>query len=241
MPGPGQLGALFVVAGAALVGAVHALLPDHWIPFVVLSKARNWDIPRSLRAVVAGGVAHLASTAALGLLIAYLGAGALEKVGHTAELAGAGVLVVFGAVLTWRGVRTARAAAAADGTADHGPPVRPGHRCGPGHRHAVGQGRDRPAASDRSHILQGAILGLRPCAEAIPIFLAAATFGLTPSLVAVAVWVAVTLGAMVAVVWLSLLGLRGLRPERLARYGELVAGAVILAMGLGAAGLCLLH
>ncbi len=216
-------GAWVVVAGSAAVGALHALLPDHWIPFVLLSKARGWDLGRSLAAVAAGGVAHLASTTALGLVMAFLGAEAISRYGVAAEVAGAAILAVFGFALSLRALAAARKGAG------HGPSHDHGHshaRAAPDHDHH---------AHGRSHILEGAVLGVRPCAEAIPVFLASAAYGLASSLFTVLAWVVATLGVMLAVVWLSLVGLRSFKPEFLERYGELAAGLVILVMGLGAA------
>lgn len=207
--GLGSAGIVIVVAGSAMVGAVHALLPDHWIPFVLLSRARRWDLRRSLSATAAGGLAHLVSTAALGLLVALLGTEALKRAGPAAEFAGAGILAVFGLLLSIRGLRSARS--------------------GRGHVHG------RPASSDRGHLLQGALLGARPCAEAIPVFLAAAAYGLTSSILAILAWVITTLGVMVGIVWLSLLGLRTVKLDFLEKYGEVAAGLLILLMGLAAA------
>lgn len=238
--GSALVGSALIVAGSALVGAVHALLPDHWIPYVVLSRAKGWDLPRTLSSVVAGGVAHLGSTAVLGVAIAYAGVEALQRVGPVAELAGAGLLAVFGAVLALRGLVAARRAGA--GGSGHGHVD--GHDHAGAHEHAGGHVDDRGHAHDhdekhgrargpgREHLLQGALLGVRPCAEAIPVFLAATAYGLTSSLLSVLAWVAATLGTMVAVVWVSSVGLRGLRADFLARHGEVAAGAVILATGL---------
>ncbi len=218
--GGASLGIWVVVTGSAAVGALHALLPDHWIPFVLLSKARRWDLGRSMMAVLAGGVAHLGSTAALGLIIAFLGAEAIQRIGPAAEFAGAGILAIFGVLLALRGMKAARTGA--------------GHGHGHDGDHSDHDHGDAPR-SDRSHLVEGAVLGIRPCAEAIPVFLAAAAYGLTSSVLAVVAWVAATLGTMLVVVWLSLLGLRSFKPEPLERYGELATGVVILLMGLGAA------
>ncbi len=209
--GLGSAGIVVVVAGSAMVGAVHALLPDHWIPFVLLSRARRWDLRRSLAAAAAGGLAHLVSTAALGLLVALLGAEALKRVGPAAEFAGAGILAVFGLLLSLRGLRSARS--------------------GRGHVHGHASGH----AGTRGHLLQGALLGARPCAEAIPVFLAAAAYGLTSSILAILAWVIATLGVMIGIVWLSLLGLRTVKLDFLEKYGEVAAGLLILLMGLAAA------
>jgi hypothetical protein len=216
--GLGNAGIVVVIAGSAMVGAVHALLPDHWIPFVLLSRARRWDLRRSLAAAAAGGLAHLVSTAALGLLVALLGTEALKRAGPAAEFAGAGILAVFGLLLSLRGLRSARS-----GRGHHG------HSSGPT------PDPSRPASSDRGHLLQGALLGARPCAEAIPVFLAAAAYGLTSSILAILAWVIATLGVMVGIVWLSLLGLSTVKLDFLEKYGEVAAGLLILLMGLAAA------
>jgi len=226
--GLGSAGIVIVVAGSAMVGAVHALLPDHWIPFVLLSRARRWDLRRSLSATAAGGLAHLVSTAALGLLVALLGTEALKRAGPAAEFAGAGILAVFGLLLSIRGLRSARRGRGhvhghASNAGAHGPGPTPDP--GPG----------RPASSDRGHLLQGALLGARPCAEAIPVFLAAAAYGLTSSILAILAWVITTLGVMVGIVWLSLLGLSTVKLDFLEKYGEVAAGLLILLMGLAAA------
>ncbi|MCL6581127.1 MAG: hypothetical protein K6U08_05870 [Firmicutes bacterium] len=214
-----------LIAGAATVGALHALLPDHWLPFVLLSRARGWNVRRSLVAAVIGGLAHLGSTAALGVLVAFLGAEALERVGTGAELAGAGVLGVFGAVLALRGLATVRRL------------DREGHG-ERGHRHgaAVRERSHDPGGPPRcGSLAEAAVLGLRPCAEAVPVFLAASAYGVGSSLLTVLAWVLATLGALVAMVWVSLLGLGRLRADLVARYGEVAAGALILLLGLGAA------
>ncbi|RJQ11593.1 MAG: hypothetical protein C4551_00930 [Bacillota bacterium] len=242
------LGVTVIALGSAAVGAAHAVLPDHWVPYVVLSKARGWGMPQALGAAAAGGMAHLASTTALGVAVAFLGAEALEGVGHWAQLFGAGVLVLFGAALLARGFLTLRAGGRA-----HGDP----HHHGRSHDDARSEGdvhsyypggfsfsrptasHDRPRALSRTgrraHILQGLLLGVRPCAEAVPMFLAAAAYGFTSSLLSVVMWTAATLVTMVLMVWISLLGLRGLPLDTVNRYGELAAGGLILLMGLGAA------
>jgi nickel/cobalt exporter len=228
-------GVVVIISGSALVGAIHAILPGHWLPFVLLSRARRWDMGRALAAVAAGGIAHLGTTAALGLLIAFLGAGTFGRIGPAAELAGAGLLAVFGLVLSLRGLRSARGAVAGE---EHCPPC---GRLPPDETSrtsskglAPSSGRIGPHGSGRQHLLEGAVLGARPCAEAVPIFLAAAAYGLTTSILAVLAWVLATLAVLVGIVWLSLLGLGTVRLSLLERYGETAAGLLILLMGLAA-------
>jgi len=183
-----------------------------------------------MTSVLAGAGAHLASTAVLGLVITFLGAEALERIGPAAELAGAGILIAFGGVLLARGVAAAtRRVRRHTSVYCQGAARTHAHA----HTHPAPVTVGRPAGA--GHLLQGAVLGLRPCAEAVAVFLAAAAYGVAPSLLAIAGWVLTSALAMVGAVWLSLRGLRGLKSEFLTRYGELAAGAVILVMGVVAA------
>lgn len=87
------------------------------------------------------------------------------------------------------------------------------------------------AKGSRSDLYIGALLGGRPCAEAIPIFLAASTKGVFSSLLAVGIWLFVTVVTMLGVVWISVVGLENIKLGFLERYGQVVSGGVILVVG----------
>ena len=54
---------------ALSVGFVHTILgPDHYIPFVAMSKASDWSITRTLSVTTACGVGHLAGSVVLGFI-----------------------------------------------------------------------------------------------------------------------------------------------------------------------------
>ena len=63
-------GAVVVLAGtAATVGFVHTILgPDHYLPFIALSKARGWSAGRTLAVTAACGIGHVLSSIVLGLV-----------------------------------------------------------------------------------------------------------------------------------------------------------------------------
>ena len=59
---------------AASVGFFHTLLgPDHYVPFIVLSKARNWSKSKTLWITFISGVGHVGSSVILGILGVALG------------------------------------------------------------------------------------------------------------------------------------------------------------------------
>lgn len=57
-----------LVISAATLGVVHTLLgPDHYLPFIVLSRARGWTRSRTLWITFISGVGHVGSSVLLGL------------------------------------------------------------------------------------------------------------------------------------------------------------------------------
>ncbi len=58
-----------LVMSAATLGVIHTLLgPDHYLPFIVLSKARNWTRTRTLWITFISGVGHVSGSVILGLI-----------------------------------------------------------------------------------------------------------------------------------------------------------------------------
>ena len=64
---PESFGVLAVTA--ASVGFLHTLMgPDHYVPFIVLARARGWGIVRTALVTALCGVGHVLSSMALGLI-----------------------------------------------------------------------------------------------------------------------------------------------------------------------------
>ena len=60
---------MVLLVSAASIGVVHTLLgPDHYLPFIVLSKARNWTRTRTMWITFISGVGHVAGSVVLGLI-----------------------------------------------------------------------------------------------------------------------------------------------------------------------------
>ena len=47
--------------------------PDHYLPFIVLSRARKWTLSRTILLTVICGLGHVLSSVVLGLVGVYLG------------------------------------------------------------------------------------------------------------------------------------------------------------------------
>jgi sulfite exporter TauE/SafE len=96
-----------LLATAISLGFIHTLLgPDHYLPFIVLSRARKWPLGKTLWITFFGGIGHIGGSVVLGLAGVALGI-SLSKL----ELIEAGrnnivawMLVGFGVLYTLYGV-----------------------------------------------------------------------------------------------------------------------------------------
>ncbi len=66
---------IWVLAGtAASLGLVHTVIgPDHYLPFIVISRARNWTLRKTLFVSFLAGLGHILSSVVLGFVGIALG------------------------------------------------------------------------------------------------------------------------------------------------------------------------
>jgi nickel/cobalt exporter len=210
--------ALMITAGT--VGAVHSLAPDHWVPFAALARARNWSPVRTARLAFVCALGHVSVSALFGVLAVLVGREAVEAFGTTLASAVPLMLIAFGAVyMTWALWRATRRellhqADHLDGNA---------HHHGHGHHH-----HHRRGATEWSLFL---LFCADPCVALIPMIVAASARGWGSVGAVIAVYEIATIAAIVVLVQLAHAGARQLRFAWFDRYGDVLAGGMILVVG----------
>ena len=76
---------------------LHAALPTHWLPFVLVGRAQRWGTGRTLSAVVVAGLAHIVTTAVVGGLIVAAGLALDQWISGLLPHLSAVLLFLFGA------------------------------------------------------------------------------------------------------------------------------------------------
>ncbi len=74
---------------AASIGFLHTLTgPDHYLPFIVMAKARNWNTGKTLGITFLCGVGHVGSSILIGIIGIILGLGVsrLRLLSHTGAI-----------------------------------------------------------------------------------------------------------------------------------------------------------
>ncbi len=96
-----------LVMSAATLGIVHTLLgPDHYLPFIVLSKARNWSRTRTMWITFISGVGHVTGSVVLGLIGIAMGfsLSKLEAIEASRGSVVGWMLIAFGVLYTAYGL-----------------------------------------------------------------------------------------------------------------------------------------
>lgn len=236
--------AFLLFLSSCATAVIHALIPDHWLPFALMAKAEGWSEKRTLGLVGLTGLLHVAVSLAVGALFVMAGdqtRGLAERLGARLESVGGLLLILFGlAYGIWAHRRERRAHAPEEGHAGHD---HAGHAHA-GHAHTVAEGASDGRLHAHGHLLSGlsrgrvsgrmlvAIIGISPCVLLQPILFAAAAEGGRAVAAAVAGFSICTVVTMLVVTWIAVQGLARVRLAFFTRYGDLLSGLVIAAIGI---------
>ena len=101
----------FLLIAGASVSFLHTIAgPDHYLPFIALSKSRGWSVAKTLRWTIVCGFGHIASSVVLGLAGAVLG-WSLSSINFLQSIRGglAGwIMLLFGLLYAGWGLYRAR-------------------------------------------------------------------------------------------------------------------------------------
>ena len=202
---------------AVSIGFLHTVIgPDHYLPFIVISKARNWSISKTLLITVACGIGHVFSSVLIGIVGIALGSAlgsltTIEKIrGDIASYA----LITFGTIYALWGLWRAR--------------YGHGHKHLPGGKHV-----DETSAKSVTFWALFIIFVLGPCEPLIPLVMFPAVEHNWHGVIMVTLFFGlVTITTMSTIVFLSVKGLASIRTHLLEKYIHALAGSIIAISGI---------
>jgi len=210
-----------VAATGFTVAFLHAAIPTHWLPFVLVARARSWSRGKALAVMALAGVGHVLLTSLLGLVIAFFGFELDENFGEAFPWIAGGLLIAFSAFYLWRQV-TGR------GILHHHPPGsahHPDERCGHerGNSHWQEELKGSPIVSKQAGdwaAVSGlfVMLTLSPCEGFLPVYLSGVQFGWRGFFLLSAILAVATLAGMTLFTWLALVGFERFRLKVFERY-----------------------
>ena len=186
------------------ISVLHAILPDHWLTFVLVGSAQRWSKRKIIRLVFLAGGGHVLLTTLLGLVIASIAKGLVPYLGYLETYVTSVVLIILGLIYIALGIA---------------------HRGN--HNHHESGLSDK--ATETSLFL---MLTLSPCGAMIPVFFAASTLGWDSLLIMSLVATLGTISGMVILTYLGLEGYKRIHFPWLEKNERTTIGAILLALGV---------
>lgn len=191
---------------ALTIGLLHALAPDHWIPFVALAKAQQWSKWKTTYSVFLAGLGHVSSSVVIGLIGIAIGV-ATEHVtgwetirGNVASL----LLIGFGLAYMIYGLK----------------------QLGKKHTHR------NTAVKSVSYWTLFILIIFGPCEPLIPLLFASSAYGWYSVVLLVALFGAATIVMMQLQVHAALWGFSFIRTHAFEHASDAIAGGVIVITGI---------
>jgi nickel/cobalt exporter len=212
----------------------HAAIPTHWLPFVLTGRAQRWTHTKTLTVTILAGSGHVLFTAALGLMLTWLGITLSHNSGIWFPRVAGGVLLLLGAFYLYRQAIGVSHSHAANGHS---------------HRHDAAMSDDRKPYEERMHQLVEAkepakttdflavatlvaLLTFSPCEAFVAFYVVGIRYGWRGFVLLTMLLLIGTVAGMTVFTWAALTGARKLRFRLLDKYEHGLIGGLLVAIGV---------
>jgi nickel/cobalt exporter len=201
----------------------HAAIPTHWLPFVLTARAQHWNRSKTLLITALAATGHASFTAALGLIVAWLGIALSDRIGTLFPWIAGGALIAFGLFYLVRQLtgQTHTHLRFADGRHAHG------------HTHDHSEKRISFSKTDLAAIASLlALLTFSPCEAFVPVYVSGVRYGWYGFALLTVILTVATIAGMVAFTGLALTGIEQVKLRAFEKYEAGVMGALLCAVGV---------
>jgi sulfite exporter TauE/SafE len=207
---------LALAATAASLGFFHTLAgPDHYVPFIMIAKARKWSLLKTAFITFLCGIGHILSAVLLGAIGLGLGLalGKIKAFDSIRDSIAAWLFIAFGLVYFVWGVRKALR----NNT----------------HTHFHGHDHGHDGEMNITPWVLFTIFVFGPCEVLIPLLMyPAARNSMMDAAYVTLIFGAVTIATMLGIVMVSMFGFNLLPFGKLERYTHALAGLAIVICGV---------
>ncbi|MFQ6618360.1 MAG: hypothetical protein ACE5QV_06700 [Fidelibacterota bacterium] len=208
---------IILIASAGITAVIHTLIPDHWLPFVVVSRDKQWGYKKTAWFSGFSGFLHFLISVSLGFAAYWAGTELAERIGEVIESTAAILLIIFGIFyLYWAKI-------------ERGKSVHLIHLHSENHELDHGFSKGKKMGS--GYVL-AALIGLHPFVLALPIIFATTNEGLITAVFVAIAYGAGTILGMIGMTLTGLLTTERIKMRFLKQYGEFISGGIVIAVGL---------
>jgi len=197
--------------GSLLLGLIHPLFPNHWIPLIAISKTEKWTNKETIIATLITGFSHTLSTIIIGIIVGFVGIKLTENYSYITKIAAPLILVVIGVIYLLLEFRST-------------------HH----HHHFEIDNESLKNRKSKTAIILSLCIGMffSPCIEIEAYYFQAATQGWIGILLVSVIYLIMTLSIMVCLVYLGLKGVNKFNSHFLDHHEKSITGVVLILLGL---------
>jgi nickel/cobalt transporter (NicO) family protein len=200
-----------IFLGSLVLSLIHGLIPNHWIPLVLISKTEKWNIKETISATVITGFSHMMSTIIIGIIVGFIGIKLSESYNYITKVAAPIVLILVGIIYILIDLRSS-------------------------HHHHHFDINNQPIKNKKSKLVIIISLSIAmffsPCLEIEAYYFQAASLGWIGILIVSTVYLFITLSLMVTLVYLGLKGINRFNWHFLEHHEKRISGIVLILLGL---------
>ena len=212
--------AILIAITGFCVAFLHAAIPTHWLPFILTARVQHWNRAKTIAITALAGTGHVAMTAALGVLITWLGTVFSKDIGNWFAPLSGGLLLLFGLYYISRQF-------AGKGHVHFGYPHEHLHEADhPAHAHTPHRSSDTTAIASLF-----AFLTLSPCEAFIPFYVSGIRYGWGGFALLTAILSVGTVTGMLLFTSLTLAGLDKIKLGVLEKYESGLIGILLCLVG----------
>jgi nickel/cobalt exporter len=196
-----------IIASTILLGITHALIPNHWLPLVVVARSEKWDRFELMLVASITASAHVLGTAFLGAILGMIGYRIAHQYEGYVHVIAPVLLIIFGLIYFTINL--------------------------PHQHHAVNKDVQRDEKLKTKWVLiLAATTFLSPCLEVESLFIAAGAYGWDDVLLLAFVYAAISITGIVSLVMLAYKGIQMINSHFIEYNEKRITGIVLIIVGI---------
>ena len=196
-----------LLTGTVILAAIHALIPNHWLPLVAVARAEGWKQKELTTITLLAAAAHVTGTVLLGIVLGQIGKELQEEYGRTIVVASSVLLIAFGLIYFTVNL--------------------------PHHHHSGQQDVKKYERSKTKWVfIFIGMMFLSPCLEVESLFLSAGAFGMAAVFAMAAVYAIISIAGIWLLVNLGAKGVNLLPADFIEHNEKRISGAVLILVGI---------
>lgn len=196
-----------IITGTVLLGIIHALIPNHWLPLVAVAKSEKWQKTELMIVASITASAHVLGTVILGIALGTIGTKLSHQYEEYVHVIAPVLLILFGLIYFTVNL--------------------------PHHHHTANNDTQLYKKSKAKWIVIFAVMMfLSPCLEVESLFLAAGAYGWDNILLLAMVYALISITGIISLVMLAFKGIKFLKSQFIENNEKRITGMVLIVVGI---------